>query len=389
MFFDRSGRTAAIVSRPVRLIAPLLGVLALAGIAGIAMAGAGVASGTATPPAGPRLAVAVWRGSSATGSELLTIGPGGEAPQVILRAGDLARGPEFDHPNWSPDGSELAFFGPGDETTAVYVVGADGSGPRLVASSEHPGGPDDATLPEPLFDPQTGDIVVAVVHTPNGEGLFGPEDRQADTASKIRTEFWTLPTDGSKARRLSSRTLSRKRPVLPYPSSIANDGTMGATALTRRGFAVVTVDPRGGAARFVVPTTTQPEGSLEPAISPDGQEIVYKADKLKLSRRGAREGLISTDVMIVSTSGGKPRLLARVKGGARWPSWDPSGSRIAFTALNAAGEIDYPGPEKGSALMEINPDGSCLTKVYGVADGAVFGAAWQPGAERGVGPISC
>jgi dipeptidyl aminopeptidase/acylaminoacyl peptidase len=374
------------VPRPVRLIAALLGVLALAGFA---VAGAGGAPGTGAPPVGPRLAVAVWRGGSTTGAELLTIGPGGEAPRVILRTGDLTRGPELDHPNWSPDGTELAFFGSGDETTAVYVIGTDGSGPRLLASSEHPGGPDDATLPEPLFDPKTGDIVVAVVHTPNGEGLFGPEDRPTGSAGKIRTEFWTLSTDSSKARRLSSRTLSRKRPLLPYPSSIANDGTMAATALTRRGFAVVTVDPRGGAARFVVPTTTQPEGSLEPAISPDGQEIVYKVDKLKLSRRGEPEGLISTDVMIVPTSGGKPRLLARVKGGARWPSWDPSGSRIVFTALNAAGDIDYPGPEKGSALMEINPDGSCLTKVYAVKDGAVFGAAWQPGAERGAGPISC
>jgi Tol biopolymer transport system component len=93
--------------------------------------------------------------------------------------------------------------------------------------------------------------------------------------------------------------------------------------------------------------------------------------------------------MIVPAAGGKSRLLARVPGGARWPSWDPSGSRIAFTALNAAGQIDWPGAAVGSSVMEVNPDGSCLTKVYEVAGGFVSGATRQPGAGRGVGPISC
>jgi Tol biopolymer transport system component len=125
-----------------------------------------------------------------------------------------------------------------------------------------------------------------------------------------------------------------------------------------------------------VSTTTQKEGSLEPMVSPDGKEIVYKVDK---QNRAADEGgIISTDLMIVPVDGGKPKLLARVKGGARWPSWDPSGSRIAFTL-----------PDE-DAVMEVNADGSCMTKVYSAPrGGAVFGVAWQPGAERGAGPISC
>jgi hypothetical protein len=357
-----------------------------------AFLGSGTTSGAAAlaAPAGPRLAVVVKRPAGRTTiSELVTIGPLGEAPRAIARSkgwSDPLR--QMEHPNWNPDGTELAFYGSGEETPAVYLIGADGSPARVLASSEHPGGPDNATLSEPLFDPKTGEVLVAVVHTPNGEGLFGPEDRPTGTAGKIRTEFWELSTDGRKARRLSSRTLSRKQPVIPFPSSIADDGTLGATALTRRGFAVVTVDPRTGAVHTVVPTTTQMEGSLEPAISPDGKEIVYKVDK----GEGAdgEDGLIGTDLMIVPTAGGKPRLLARVQGGARWPSWDPSGSRIAFTALKAAGDIDYPGADVGSSLMEVDPDGTCLTKVFSLGKkGAVEGAAWQPGPGRGAGPISC
>jgi Tol biopolymer transport system component len=162
---------------------------------------------------------------------------------------------------------------------------------------------------------------------------------------------------------------------------------MAVSGVTRRGFSVATMDPRRWRVHTVVPRTLQHEGSVEPAISPDGTEIVYKVDKAKEHPPG--EGLISTDLMIVPAAGGKPRLLARVPGGARWPSWDPSGSRIAFTALNAAGQIDYPGAEVGSSVMEINPDGSCLTEAYALPNGTVSGATWQPGAERGVGPLRC
>jgi Tol biopolymer transport system component len=117
--------------------------------------------------------------------------------------------------------------------------------------------------------------------------------------------------------------------------SIADDGTVAATALTRRGLGVVTIDPRSGATHTAVPLTAQSEGTLDPEISPDGTEIAYKVDVPRYGRYGRPVGTIGTDLMVVPTAGGKPRRLARVKGLADWLSWDPSGSRIAFTALNA------------------------------------------------------
>ena len=352
----------------------------------LACAVASSGAGTATPT-GPRLAVGVLRADTEVGTELLTIGPTGDDPRTLAHGDGFPGSPDFEHPIWNAAGTELAFFGPGRETSAVFVSGPGGAHPHRLATSENIGGRLSATLPEPVFDPRTGQLVVAVAHTPNGEGLFG-DARPTDKGGTIRTEYWSLPVDGGKPRRLSSRTLSRKRPLIAFPFSVSSRGKVAASAATRRGFAVVTVDPRNGHTRTVVPTTTQAEGSVEPAISPDGKEIVYKVDKGKGD--SGEDGLISTDLMIVPTAGGSPKLLARVKGGARWPSWDPSGSRIAFTALNAAGMIDYPGAQVGSSLMEINPDGSCLTKVYSLGEeGAVQGAAWQPGAGRGAGPIEC
>jgi hypothetical protein len=71
-----------------------------------------------------------------------------------------------------------------------------------------------------------------------------------------------------------------------------------------------------------------------------------------------------------------------------WPSWDPSGQRLAFTRTRVV-ENGYTEPKKGDALMAINADGTCLKRVYSDPETTLYGAAWQPGPGREAGPISC
>jgi hypothetical protein len=179
--------------------------------------------------------------------------------------------------------------------------------------------------------------------------------------------------------------------VQAYPSSVAPNGELVATILGRGGFSVGMVDPRTGTVRQITQPTIDSEGVLEPAISPDGEEIVYKTDDIKRSPHGAPEGLRATELMVVPAAGGAPKRLTRVPGGARWPSWDPSGSRIAFTTLNATGVSDWDNnAQPGNALIEVNADGTCLTEIYSLGKaGRVQGVGWQPGAGRGAEPISC
>lgn len=309
---------------------------------------------------------------------------------LVFRAGPY--GPEIIHPVWNAAGTEVAFVGPGSRASVIELVGADGSGPRALATSEQldltPGA---AIKGEPVFDPTTGQILVALVHTPRGKGLFTVERHGLAPVGPVRTQFWELPVDGSPGRLVSTHTVGSRRAMIPSVSSIAADGTIAATALTRRGLGVVTIDPRSGATHTVVPLTAQWEGSLDPAISPDGTEIAYKVDVPKIGPRGTPVGTVGTDLMVVPTAGGKPRRLARIKGLAGRPSWDPSGSRIAFTAYNDSPRTLYTSGfgNTGSSAMEINADGSCLTQVYSVPEGVVDGVAWQPGEGRGAGPISC
>jgi Tol biopolymer transport system component len=70
------------------------------------------------------------------------------------------------------------------------------------------------------------------------------------------------------------------------------------------------------------------------------------------------------------------------------PSWDPSGRRLAYTQQRVGpGESDFLG--FGDSIMEINPDGSCRTRVLSYPNAVLYGVVWQPGLGREAGPIAC
>jgi Tol biopolymer transport system component len=71
------------------------------------------------------------------------------------------------------------------------------------------------------------------------------------------------------------------------------------------------------------------------------------------------------------------------------PSWDPSGSRLAFVrnpAAEATGSLE---PEPSNKVMSINADGSCLIRVFTDPGLTVHEVAWRPGPGREAGPIVC
>jgi hypothetical protein len=330
----------------------------------VALVPAGGSAAADSNPAGPRLAVVVV-GSSASRPEMLTIGPAGEEPRTIVPSSARLEG--FARPIWSADGETLATVGHnGFNAAGVYLMGADGSGLHRLATSSNPG-PGTVLLPEPVFDPATGSLVVGAMTD------SGPS----------RMALWSVPVDGSKPHRLGP--WSSTRYVHPY--SVTPSGKIVAEAEGIKGFAVGVVNQDGSGVRILVPKITREfarvrlnNQATEPAVSPDGTQVAYLVEHVKFMK-GIPVSR-ATNLMMVPIDGGTPKRIAAVKGEARWPSWDPSGSRLAFTAVSRPG-----GP---TVLMEVNADGSCLGTLYKASSsGSVLGATWQPGAERGVGPISC
>ena len=103
--------------------------------------------------------------------------------------------------------------------------------------------------------------------------------------------------------------------------------------------------PDGTHARLLV------RGAIFGALSPDGRWIVY-------ARRGAESTLF-----LVSTSGGKPRLLAR---SASYPTWSPRSDRILALRGNTLLSLDLDGHlrvvDRGSAVpgWSFSPDGTWI-----------------------------
>jgi hypothetical protein len=321
--------------------------------------GGAVSSGAMTEvPAGPRLAVVVLT-SRAAKEEMLTIGPAGERPRTLVGATSPIEG--FLRPIWSPDGERLTFLGHGPwNTSGIYLARADGSSLHRLKTSSSPA-PGTLLISEPVFDPATGSLVIDAMTEP----------------SPYRSALWSLPIDGAKPHRLTPWTSLR----YVHPYSITPSGTLVAEAEGIKGFYVGTIDQAGGHARTLV--KERDEGRAYPMVSPDGTEVAYVVEHVKRVK-GEPVG-VRTDLMLVPIDGGAPRRIATVEGKASWPSWDPSGSRLVFTAEGAGSHDRAP-----SVLMEVNADGSCLGTLYRAGGGgSVLGAAWQPGSSRGAGPISC
>jgi Tol biopolymer transport system component len=168
------------------------------------------------------------------------------------------------------------------------------------------------------------------------------------------------------------------------PSSYSSDSsTLAASGYDFRRFRAVAIDLRHGHTSLLARNAT------EPMYSPDGSSFAFVRWK-PWDPRGAKEKASLVSELRVGRVGapGGSRLLLRMRGRLTWPSWDPSGQRLAF--VNSLDE--HPGDgglEEGNRVMAINADGTCLTKVFSNPDMTLYGAAWQRGIGREAGPISC
>ena len=213
-------------------------------------------------------------------------------------------------------------------------------------------------------------------HIERAPARFNPKGRPV-----VATALWSIPTDGLSPSPLGPFRQGR----IVSPDAVLPDGSVLAQVTEGAKGRVVTLDPRGGSVH-----TIAGEGrrlTADPALSPDGSQIAYMHQVWRRSGRG--EGrIVASDLMVVPASGGAPRRVARIKGGARWPAWDPSGSRLSYTTLDGGG-IQPGEPNLGNALIEVNVDGTCPTRILREKETVIYGASWQPGEGRGAGPISC
>lgn len=298
----------------------------------------------AAVPAGPQITVLAHVGVEIA-QDIITVGPNGESPQTVIKEAGWSR------PSWSADGGLLAFGAYGDWSGEVVgVAEANGPGIRFFRRASLVGD-------HPVMAPDGRTVAYWYKHSTWLLNVMSGSVRRATPRAPETTDF--------------------------EPSSFSPDGSKLAGTVGFAPAEAVAVDLRTGHVSLLA------REASEPVYSPDGSEVAFIRWK-NWKASGVDDGSQPIDELRVTRVGTFPRsrLLQRSHKLLAWPSWDPSGQRLAFTRTRVV-ENGYTDPKKGDALMAINADGTCLKKVYSDPETTLYGSAWQPGSGREAGPIDC
>lgn len=282
---------------------------------------------------------------------------------------------------WSADGSEFAFVGEPATAEAeerrLYLGRGDGTGVHAIP------GTDGAVDPVLSADGSLLAYSLTREHKPK----FNPKNPNSILKGLSHrwssTTTWIAPTAGGAPRRLTSWGKERHS----KPSSISPDGSTLAVTVERPGSKqeIDAVDLATGKAR-----TLEVDGA-DAAYSPDGSEIAFSSyrDHESVAGFDGPEGV--SELYVAAADGtGAHRITHTPHMQESAPSWDPSGTRLAY--MRAPGGL-LGVVEQG--IVESNPDGTCPQPIppppprHKGWEGLIGAATWIPGVGRAVGPLSC
>ena len=150
------------------------------------------------------------------------------------------------HPDWSPDGTKIAFTTERDDNAEIYVMDADGTDPsRLTTNAARDNHP---------------------AWSPDGAKIAFASDRGG------RVDIYVMDVDGTNVVRLTNDPGGDGRPA--WSPAWSPDGTQVAFSYGYGGWGgggeVWVIDADGS-----TPTRLAAANSIEPAWSPDGTKIVF------------------------------------------------------------------------------------------------------------------
>jgi len=301
--------------------------------ASVAAAVAGAASGT-TPGANGDLVFRRYFDRSHRWGAIFTVTPaGGRLSQVTFPA----RGVLDNVPDWSPDGTEIAFVLGRGPRSDLWIAGSDGSNPRRLLSCSLPCN----TISKPDW-------------SPDGTRILVTRDSFPLDANGVPSTFEFLTVDPANA--TVTTLFGRRDGVTAEAARWSPDGTRVVFVRSRPNG-----DGTWGSAVFVADVLQGDERRITPwglnATYPDWgptDRIVFSSYDLGSFPGSTQAGNLYTiapdgsDLHAVTTFGANSTVGAQ-------PRWVPDGTAIIFTQVTRNGD---PGGVRTMTL--IAPDGTAL-----------------------------
>ena len=247
------------------------------------------------------------------------------------------------HPDWSPDGAQIAFDAETDGGNEIWVVNADGTNAAVIV----PRSPDCAIscgeVALPAWSPD-GSKIAFVRYKLGASGLEAAVIEVQDVASGDRRVLFRAPSKTAlDYPRWSSDGRSIVFAMTRYPDTQINPGT--AT-----GSAIAVIDVTGEGAKPVVLTDWSMYATY-PDWRPGSDEILFSTYDLGEFPATDEPSNLYT---IKPDGSGQTALTSfgKAEQRATQPTWTPDGSRIIFTLVGqqAAG-LDNP---REAAFIERN-----------------------------------
>jgi len=222
---------------------------------------------------------------------------GGGQPRQLTKEGGTN-----ERPRWSPDSKQIAFVSDRGGSSQVWLMGADGSGPKQVTS----------------------------LSTEAGGVLFSPDGKRLVFTSEVYPD---CGDDACNKQRLEQEKSSSVKARI-YTSLLYRHWTQW---LSPRRSHIFVIGADGSGLKDLTPGTRQtPPFSLggpdDYAISPDGQELCY----VMISDP---EPAVSTnsDLYVVPLEGGQPSKITLNLGADNSPQYSPDGKFLAYRSQVRAG----------------------------------------------------